>query len=98
MLSPYRIPPIITNKRSKKVLNTSFDKSWSPKRDLKRLQLTSNHLVKPDTNTKSKKRNRNTLNSGSMHENFEIKEHYLDKILHKNDLKMQLAMQIISND
>ena len=53
MLSSYIIYPNITNERSKKVLNTNFDKTSSPKQDLERPQMTSNDLVKPDTNTES---------------------------------------------
>ena len=35
MVSPYRIHPNIGNERSKKALNTNFDKTSSPKRDLR---------------------------------------------------------------
>ena len=38
------------------------------------------------------------LKGGSVHENVQINEHYLDEILHKNNLQMELAVQIISND
>ena len=53
MLSPNRIHPNITNKRSKKVVKTKLDKTLSPKHDLERPQMTSNDLVKPDTNRES---------------------------------------------
>ena len=48
--------------------------------------MTSNDLAKPNTKTKSNKRNKNISKSGSVHENVEINEHYLDEILYKNDL------------
>ena len=43
-------------------------------------------------------RNKNILKAGSVQENIEINEHFVDEILHKNYLWMELAMQIISND
>ena len=42
MLSPYRIQPIITNNRSKKVLNTNIDTNSHREHDHKRPQMTSN--------------------------------------------------------
>ena len=104
MLSPYRIQSNITNKWSKKGLNTNFDKSLSPKHDLERPQMTSNDLVTPDTNTEaitkrtSIRRNKNILKAGSVQENVEIYDNYLDGILHKNNIKMELAMDNISNE
>ena len=92
MLSPYRIQPNINNKRSKKVSNTNIDNNLHCKHDLKRSQLTSNDPVKGNANTEtiiertSNKKNKTILKTGSVHENFEINEHYLDEILHKNDL------------
>ena len=53
MLSPYRIQTKITNERSKKVPNINLDNNSHREHDLKRPQLTSNDLVKPDTNTES---------------------------------------------
>ena len=67
MLSPYRIQPNITKKRTKKVSNSNLDINPHCEHDLKRPQLTSSDLVKPDTNTKSNKRNKNTLNGGFVH-------------------------------
>ena len=63
MLSPYRIQPNITNKRSKKVLNTNFDKTSSPKHDLERPQMTSLNL----TQIQNLIRELNTLKGGSVH-------------------------------
>ena len=60
--------------------------------DFKRPQMTSNVVAKPETNTKStvkrasNKRNRNILKAGSMHENIEISDEFLDEILHNNIL------------
>ena len=58
--------------------------------------MTSNDLK--STQTKSKKRNKYVLKAGSVQENIEINEHYLDEILQNNNCKMELAMQIISTD
>ena len=38
------------------------------------------------------------MKAGSIHENGEINDEYLGEILHHNNLYMELAMQIISND
>ena len=67
MLSPYRINPNNTKKRSKKA-------KIDDNSDLKRPQMTSNDSIK---NKKTK------LKGGSVQEDIEINEHYLDKILKK---------------
>ena len=36
--------------------------------------------------TKSNKKNKNILKAGSVQENIEINEHYLDEILDNNDI------------
>ena len=41
MISPYRINPNNTNKRTKKAKNTNFDENTSPNNDQKRPQITS---------------------------------------------------------
>ena len=92
MLSPYRIQPNFTNKRSKKVSNTNLDNNSHRELDLKRPQLTSNDLVKPDTipesiiKRTSIKKNKNNLKLGSVHKNIEIKDKFLDEILHNNNI------------
>ena len=76
MLSPYRIHPNNTKKRTKKVENTTTDNDLHRESDVKRPQMTSN-----DKKTKSK----NVLKAGSVQEeNIEINEHYLDKIIKNN--------------
>ena len=75
MLSPYRINPNNTKKRSKKA--KTDDNS-----DLKRSQMTSND---PETNSKEQVKKKNKLKGGSIQENVEINEHYLDKILKNNN-------------
>ena len=66
--------------------------------------MTLNYIAKPDTNTEStvkrisNERNKNVLKCGSVHENIEINEKYLEKILHNNNLQLNIAMQIISKD
>ena len=67
MLSPYRINPNNTKKRSKKVKIDDVV-------DLKRPQMTSNESVK---------NKKNKLKGGSVEDNIEINEHYLDTILKK---------------
>ena len=67
MLSPYRINPNNTKKRSKKA-------KIDDNKNLKRPQMTSNDSIK---NKKTK------LKGGSVQEDIEINEHYLDKILKK---------------
>ena len=77
MLSPYRISPNNTKKRSKK---TKIDDIG----DLKRPQMTSNDL---ERNSKEQVKNKkNKLKGGSIQENIEINEHYLDKILKNNNI------------
>ena len=63
MLSPYRNQPKITTKRSKQVSNTNFDKTSRREHDFKRPQMTSIDIAKPETNTKSNRRNKNILKS-----------------------------------
>ena len=77
MLSPYRINPNNTKKRSKKA-------KIDDNSDLKRLQLNSNDLK--ITSNDKKTRSKNVLKAGSVQEeNIEINEHYLDKILKNNN-------------
>ena len=77
MLSPYRINPNNTKKRSKK---TKIDNNG----DLKRPQMTSNDS---ETNSKEPVKNKkNKLKGGGIQENIEINEHYLDKILKNNNI------------
>ena len=86
MLSPYRINSNNTNKRTKKVKNTDFNNNSQHEADIK---LTSNDLKRPQltSNENSKKtKTKNNLKGGSLQENIEINEHYLDKILKNNDI------------
>ena len=76
MLSPYRISPNNTKKRSKKA---KIDDIGEPKR----AQLTSNDLK--STSNDKKTRSKNNIKGGSVQDdNIEINEHYLDKILKSN--------------
>ena len=70
MLSPYRINPNNVKKRPKKA---KIDDNG----DLKRPQMTSNESVK---------NKKNKLKGGSLQEDVEINEHYLDKILKNNNI------------
>ena len=51
MLSPYRINPNNTDKRTKKTSNTNFNNNSPPDSDFKRPQMTSNDLKTTQTNT-----------------------------------------------
>ena len=74
MLSPYRINPNNTKKRTKKAKIDDIG-------DLKRPQMTSNDLK--TTSNETVKNKKNKLKGGSLQEDVEINEHYLDKILKK---------------
>ena len=77
MLSPYRISPNNVKKRSKKA---KIDNNDEPKRS----QMTSNDLKLTSNDKKTK--TKNNLKGGSIQENIEINEHYLDKILKNNNI------------
>ena len=83
MLSPYGIQSNNINKRIKKAKNTNSDNDSQPNHDDKRHQMTSNDIK--TTQTKSNKKNKNFLKAGSVQQNIEINEHYLDEILHNNN-------------
>ena len=74
MLSPYRINPNNVKKRPKKA---KIDDNG----DLKRPQMTSDDLK--TTSNETVKNKENKLKGGSLQEDVEINEHYLDKILKK---------------
>ena len=76
MLSPYRISPNNVKKRSKKA---KIDDTY----DLKRPRTTSNNIK--TTSNEPVKNKKNKLKGGSIQENIEIIEHYLDKILKNNN-------------
>ena len=77
MLSPYKINPNNTKKRSKKAKIDDIG-------DLKRAQMTP---IDSEANSKEPVKNKkNKLKGGSIQENDEINEHYLDKILKNNKI------------
>ena len=84
MLSPYRFQSNHINKRIKKAKITNSDNDSQPNHDDKRPQMTSNDLK--TTQTKSNKKNKNVLKAGSVQQNIEINQHYLDEILDNNKL------------
>ena len=79
MLSPYRIHPNTTIKRSKNVSNTKLDNNSHREHDLKKPQLTSNDL----TSNEPVKNEKNKLKCGA---NIELNGICLDKIEHNNYL------------
>ena len=87
MLSPYRIQPNIANKLSKKVSIATLDNNLQRELDLKRPQMTPKRPQTKQLNIKLK-------SCG----NIEINGNCLDEVLLKFNLRMELAMQIISND
>ena len=76
MLLPYRIQSNNINKRSKKA-------KIDDRGGLKRPQITSNDLKTTSNGTVKNKKNK--LKGGSIQENIEINEHYVDKILKNYD-------------
>ena len=83
MLSPYKINPNNSNKRTKKAKNTNFDNNSDHNPDLKRPQVTSKDLKKPQSTSKAK--SKNDLKGGFVQDNIEINEHCLYKNIHNND-------------
>ena len=83
LMPPYRIQSNNPNKRTKKAPNTNFNNDSHRKPDVKRPQMTSNDLK--TCQTKSNKKHKNVPKAGSVQQNFEINEHYLDEILHNNN-------------
>ena len=88
MFSPYIIKPNNTNKRTKKTSNTNSNNDFYRDPNLKRLQMTSNDLKRPQSISESYHefkpiKSKNKLKSGA---NIEINEHYLNKILDNNKL------------
>ena len=75
MFSPYRINPNNVKKHTKRAKIDNIS-------ELKRPQMTS---IDSETNSKEPVKNKkNKLKGGSVQENDEINEHYLDKILKKH--------------
>ena len=83
MLSLYRIQSNNINKRLKKAEITNSNNDTQPNHDEKRAQMTPNDLKTSET--KSNKKNKNVLKAGSVQQNIENNEHYLDEILENNN-------------
>ena len=98
MLSPYGIQPDVAIKQS--ALIPIHIVNMTPKRP----QMTSIDFAKPETNTEaivkhsSNKGNENFLKGGSLYKDIELDDKNLDEVLHNNNLQVEFAMQIISND
>ena len=86
MVSPYRIQPNNTSKRTKETSIANFDNNSHREPDVKRFQMISNDLITTQTTRKSNRKIKNILKAGRMQENIEINEHYLHEILDNNDL------------
>ena len=78
MLSSYRFNPNNVKKRPKKA-------KMDDNGDLKRPQMTSNDLKTTSNDNNKKTKTKNNLKGGSIQENIEINEHYLDKLLKNNN-------------
>ena len=87
MLSPYRINPNNIKKRPKKA---EIDNNG----DLKRPQMTSNDLKTTSNDNNKKTKTKDNLKGGSIQEDIEINEHYLDKILKNNITRILIIMCI----
>ena len=84
MLSPYRINPNKTKKRTKKTSSTNFNNDLHQDPELKRHQTTS---ITSNANVKSSKnKKKNIVKAGTIHDNVESNEPYLDEIVHINYL------------
>ena len=83
MLSPYRFQSNNISKRMKKAKITNSNNDTQPNHDDKRPQKTSNDLK--TSQTKSNKKTKNVLKAGSVQQNIEINEHYLEEILQNNN-------------
>ena len=91
MLSPYRINPNNINKRTKKTSNNNSNNDLHQEIDLKRPQTTSNDLKRPQSTSNEnvkpcENKKKNIVKAGSVHDNVEINQHYLDEIVHNNYL------------
>ena len=84
MLSPYRIQPNNTNKQIKQAKNTNSSNNTQPNHNNKKPQMTSYDLR--TSQTESNKKNKNVLKAGSVQQNIEINEHYLDESFDNNDI------------
>ena len=73
-LSPYSINPNNVKKRPKKAKIVDNG-------DLKRPQMTSNDLKTTSNDNNRKTKTKKNLKAGSIQENIEINEHYLDEFL-----------------
>ena len=78
MLSPYRISPNNVKKRLKKSKIDGIG-------ELKRPQMTSNDVKTTSNDNNKKIKTKNNLKGGSIQNNIEINEHFLDKILKNNN-------------
>ena len=95
MLSPYRINPNNTNKRTQKakiLFLTTIHIANTTSKDLNWPQMTSR---RSQTNQLLKRIKKNKLKGGAINE---IIEKYLNEIVHNKYLYMDLAIQIITND
>ena len=89
MLSPYRIQPNNTDKQQKKTSITTSNNDLHRDPDINRPHITSNDLKQPQLTSieivkSSKNEKKSIVKAGSVHDNVEINEHYLDEILHNN--------------
>ena len=82
MVSPYRIQPNNSKRRTKKTSNTNFDIDKHREHDVKRPQITSNDLK----TTQTYEKNKSILKAGSVHEDIENKDQYFEKSLENKDI------------
>ena len=85
-LTAYRTQANNTNKRTKKASNTIFGNNSLCGPDVKRPEMTSNDPKTTQAKTKSNKKDKNVLKTGSVQENIEINDQFLDEISENNDI------------
>ena len=101
ILSPCKIHPNNTDKRTKQVKNTNFDNNSHREHHLERRQKTSNEFKRPQaiSNENSKKvKTKIILKGGFIQGNVEINDQCLGENPQNNKFYRELAMQNISND
>ena len=84
MVSPYRIQPNNSNKRTKKTSNTTSDNDSHREPDVKGPQMTSKQLKQLQNQISKTKIN--ILKAGPIRENIEINDQYLDETLDNSDI------------
>ena len=87
-----------TNKRKQKFSNDVSNNESEPRVNPDEPKRVQKELAKTESNIKTNEKSQNILKAGSINDNIEINDDYLDTNIHNNNIKMNLAMQFISID